>query len=66
MFGGYWIIGDMDGALLAVVCLKLALGFGGTILVVGVLAVFLVRDSSAPTGYFIAVGCLKHEIGAKS
>jgi hypothetical protein len=58
MFGGYWIIRDMDGALLAAVCLRVALGVGSTFLVVGLPFVFLGNDLSTPTGYFIAVGCL--------
>ena len=59
MFGGYRLVRDTDGALLAAVCLKLALGLGTTFLMVGLLA--LLRrgeDLSTPTGYFIAIGCL--------
>jgi hypothetical protein len=59
MFGGYRLVRDTDGALLAAVCLKLALGFGSTFLVFGLLALCLLgEDLSTPTGYFIAVGCL--------
>jgi hypothetical protein len=59
MFGGYWIIRDMDGALLAAGCLKVALGIGSTFVVIGLLAIFLAKDvPSIPKGYFIAVGCL--------
>jgi len=58
MFGGYWMIRDMDGALLAAVCLRVTLGVGSTFLVVGLPFAFLGNDRSTPTGYFIAVGCL--------
>jgi hypothetical protein len=59
MFGGYWIIRDMDGALLAAVCLKLALGIGSTFVVVGLLATFLAKDDpSTPIAYFIVLGCI--------
>lgn len=56
MFGGYWIIRDMDGALLAAVCLQLALGIGTTFAVVGSLV--LAKDPSAPIVYFITLGCI--------
>jgi hypothetical protein len=58
MFGGYLLIRKLDGAPLAAVCLKLASGFGSAFLVVGLLALFLPGDVPAPTGYFLAVGCL--------
>jgi hypothetical protein len=58
MFGGYWSIRTSEGAPLAAVCLKLALGFGSTFLLVGLLTAFLGSDLSMPTGYFIVVGCL--------
>jgi len=52
------MIRDMDGALLAAVCLRVTLGVGSTFLVVGLPFAFLGNDRSTPTGYFIAVGCL--------
>ena len=58
MFGGYWLIRNTDGALLAAVCLKVALGLGSALLVVGLLAVVISSDPGMPTGYFIAVGCI--------
>jgi hypothetical protein len=58
MFGGYWLVRNTDGALLAAVCLKVALGLGSMLLVVGLLAVVISGDPLMPTGYFIAVGCL--------
>jgi hypothetical protein len=58
MFGGYWIIRNSDGAPLAALYLKLALGFGSTFLVYGLLAAFFGRRLHLPIGYFIAVGFL--------
>jgi hypothetical protein len=59
MFGGYWIIRDMDGALLAAACLKIALGVGSTFVVVGMLALIIAKDDpSIPIAYFIALGCI--------
>jgi hypothetical protein len=57
MFAGYWIIRDMDGALLAAVCLKLALAVGSSFLVVGLLAILFALDGS-PIAYFIVLGCI--------
>jgi hypothetical protein len=59
IWGGYWMVRDMDSAMLAAVCLKVAFGIGSTFLVVGLLAAFLPGDEiSVPTGYFIGVGCI--------
>jgi hypothetical protein len=58
MFGGYWLIGNSDGAPVAAVCLKIALGFGSTFLIAGLLTVFARGEGDAPAGYFFAVGCL--------
>jgi len=59
MFGGYWVIRDMDGALLAAVCVKFALGIGSTFVVVGPLAVLITKDDpTTPIAYFIALGCI--------
>jgi hypothetical protein len=58
MFGGYWLIRNTDGALLAAVCLKVALGLGSTLLVFGLLAVIFGRGLYLPIGYFIALGFL--------
>jgi hypothetical protein len=57
MFWGYRSIRNLDGAPLAAVCLKLALGFGSAFLVVGLVALFLSVGTPTPTGYFLAVGC---------
>jgi hypothetical protein len=58
IFGGYWLSRNSDGAPLAALCLKLALGFGGTFLVYGLLAAFFGRGAYLPIGYFIAIGFL--------
>ena len=59
MFGSYWLIRKMDGAPLAAVFLKFALGLGGTFLVVGLIAPFIGgTNPPMPTAYFLAVGCL--------
>lgn len=58
VFGGYWLIRDFDGAPLAAAFLQLALGLGSTLLVYGLLAVFLSGSTDFPMGYFIATGCL--------
>jgi hypothetical protein len=57
MFAGYWIIRDMDGALLAAVCVKLALAVGSSFLVVGLFAILIAFDGS-PIAYFIVLGCI--------
>jgi hypothetical protein len=59
MLGGYWIVRDMDGALLAAVCLKVALGIGSMLIVVGALALFILKDDpSYPIAYFFALGII--------
>ena len=59
MFGGWWLVRNMDGGPLAAVCLKAVLGLGSTFLVVGLLVVLILgRDLTTPTGYFLAVGCV--------
>jgi hypothetical protein len=59
LFGGYWLVRNMDGGPLAAFCLKVVLGFGSTFLVVGLIAAFLPGpDVTTPTGYFLVVGCL--------
>ena len=58
MFGGYWSSRNSDGAPLAALCLNLALGFGSTFLVFGLLAAFFGRGLYLPIGYFIAIGSL--------
>jgi len=58
IFSGYWSVRNMEGGPVAAVCLKLALGFGSTFLLVGLIAAFLPGpDLTTPTGYFLAVGC---------
>jgi hypothetical protein len=59
MFGGYWIIRDMDGGLLAAAFLKVALGIGSTFVVFGIIALFITKnDPSIPIAYFISLGCI--------
>jgi hypothetical protein len=59
VFGGYWLVRNMDGGPVAAVCLKVALGFGSTFLLIGLIAAFLPGpDLGTPTGYFLAVGCV--------
>jgi hypothetical protein len=59
MFGGYWLVRNMDVGPLAAACVKVALGFGGMFLVVGLIAVLILGTiTPMPTGYFLAVGCL--------
>lgn len=59
MAGSYWLIRNMDGAPLAAVCLKVALGLGGTFLVVGLIALFIpIANTPMPTAYFLGVGCM--------
>ena len=59
MLGAYWLVRSLDGAPLAAVCLKVALGLGSTFLLVGLIALFpRGQVLETPTGYFLAVGCL--------
>lgn len=58
MFAAYWLIRDLDGAVLASGYLKIALGLGSMFLVFGVIALIVRPDPSIPTGYFIATSCL--------
>jgi|HubBroStandDraft_6_1064221.scaffolds.fasta_scaffold676739_1 hypothetical protein len=57
VFAGYWLVREMDGAPIAVVCLKVILGAGSFLLLVGVLAL-IIRPSDFPTGYFLLTGSL--------
>jgi hypothetical protein len=56
MFGGYKLSRELDGGPIAAGCLMIALGLGSSFLVFGLLALFLLRDGSTPTAYFIVVG----------
>jgi hypothetical protein len=59
MFGGWWLIRNMDGGPLAAVCLKVVLGLGSAFVVIGLLVMLILgRDPTTPTGYFLAVGCV--------
>jgi hypothetical protein len=58
LFGGYWASRNSEGAPLAALCLKLALAFGSTFLVFGLLAAFFGRGLYLPIGYFIGIGSL--------
>jgi hypothetical protein len=48
IFGGYWLVRTMDGGPVAAVCVKVALGFGSTFLLVGLIAAFLPGDQISP------------------
>lgn len=58
IFGAYRLLRDRDSAPVAVTCLKLALEFGSSFLIVGLLALFLPSDLPAPVGYFLATGSI--------
>jgi energy-converting hydrogenase Eha subunit E len=57
IFLGYWLVRNMDGGPLAAACLKLALGTGSALVVVGVLAA-IIHPPYFPTLYFFLTGSL--------
>lgn len=58
MFGGYWLVRNMDGGPLAAGCLKVALGFGAALFVIGLISVFIPTGIPSPRGYLLGVGFL--------
>jgi len=58
IFGSYWLVRNSEGDARASFNLKLMLGIGSLFLIPGLLYNFFGVDSSTPTTYFIAVGCI--------
>jgi hypothetical protein len=57
IFAGFWLARDLEGAPIAAVYLKVILGLGSVLLVVGLLAL-IIRPPYLPTGYFVMTGGL--------
>jgi hypothetical protein len=55
MLWGYWLVRGSEWAPMAAACVTITLGLGSTLLVIGLLTLFLPNEST-PTGYLIAVG----------